>query len=181
MILPNGFQLYPNWSALSLLELEQIPWRQQTIKMFGKEVLQPRLTSWMGTEAYTYSGIRHESAYVPPTVEALRIQLQETTGETFNSVLGNLYRDGQDSVSWHADDEKELGNEPVIASLSFGASRVFQVRSNSSKQRWDVTLNHGDLLVMSGRSQLDFQHSIPKTKKVLGPRVNLTFRNIYGK
>lgn len=181
MILPNGFQLYRNYyNDLSFTELESvIPWNQESIRLFGKEVLQPRLTAWMGTEAYTYSGRKYTPKALPALVEYLRVQLQETFGDSFNSVLGNLYRNGKDSVSWHADDEKELGREPVIASLSFGASRTFAIRQNSSRQRWDYTLNHGDLLIMSGRSQLYFQHSVPKTKQPVGPRINLTFRNIY--
>lgn len=182
MILPNGFQLYRNWSEFSFSTIhDAITWNQQTIKIYGKEVLQPRLTSWMGTEAYTYSGRKHEPKELPLAVAGLRLALEDHTAKSFNSVLGNLYRNGQDSVSWHADDEKELGSEPVIASLSFGASRTFIVRHNASKQHWNMILNHGDLLVMSGRSQLDFQHSVPKTKQSVGARINLTFRNIYGK
>lgn len=181
MILPNGFDLIQGWSEFSFESIhDAISWNQQTIKLYGKEVLQPRLTAWMGTEAYTYSGRKHEPKPLPEILLRLLFQLNQTTKHTFNSVLGNLYRNGQDSVSWHADDEKELGSEPVIASLSFGASRVFAVRHNETKQRWDITLNHGDLLIMSGRSQLDFQHSIPKTKQTLGARINLTFRNING-
>lgn len=181
MILPNGFQLYRNWSSLPFSRVESaIIWNHAAIKIFGKEMLQPRLTAWMGTEAYTYSGRKHEPGAMPGVVETLRQKLQETTGTTFNSVLGNLYRDGKDSVSWHADNEPELGQEPVIASLSFGASRVFAVRHNESKERWNIVLNHGDLLVMHGRSQLDYQHSVPKTTKPLGKRINLTFRKVVG-
>lgn len=190
--LPEGFKLSRGWADAVKLEtlIETIPWRQQTIRMFGRDVLQPRLTAWMGDAPYTYSGRRHEPGIMPPLVETLRCWLEGSTGARFNSVLANLYRNGEDSVSWHADDEPELGAEPVIASLSFGATRAFKVRTpdrgpDHLMRAWTLDLEHGDLLVMSGRSQADYQHSVPKVSlaarrapRPIGPRVNLTFRQI---
>ncbi len=179
MLLPTGFNLYRGFCSASLQSLQkEISWSQTTIKIFGKEILQPRLTSWMGDASYTYSGRKHEPAKLPEVVDRLRGDLIQLLDTQFNSVLANQYRDGQDSVSWHADNEKELGLEPVIASMSFGASRLFAIRHNETKQRWNVGLEHGDLLVMSGRSQLDYQHSVPKTTLSVGSRINLTFRKI---
>lgn len=163
-----------------------VQWSQTTIKMFGREILQPRLTSWMGDAAYTYSGRRHEPAPMPDGVARIRETLLELR-PGFNSVLANLYRNGSDSVAWHADDEPELGDEPVIASVSLGAAREFRIRRwspvNPEARRaradsWTITLRHGDLLVMRGRSQADYQHCIPKTTRPTGPRINLTFRTV---
>lgn len=194
MTLPNGFAFATRWASdINVDEIvEAIKWEQRSMKMFGRDILQPRLTSWMGDRAYTYSSQRHEPAPIPDIVQKLKERIENKIQEsrsvlgrgaaptTFNSVLANLYRDGRDSVSWHADDEPELGPEPVIASLSLGAARVFSIRSNANRQRWDMLLKHGDILVMSGRSQLDYQHCVPKVGETHGPRVNLTFRLICG-
>lgn len=192
--LPEGFQLYRGILAhVSLDELrEAIAWEQRTFRMYGREIDQPRLTSWMGSGAYTYSGQRHEPAPLPRVVADLKLMIDNLCGTRFNNVLANLYRAGGDSVAWHADDEPELGKRPTIASLSFGAARTFAIRTATRKlaknhtlpeallpaQRWDVVLEHGDLLIMSGRSQELYEHSIPKTSKLVGPRINLTFRNV---
>lgn len=176
----NGFGLIKGFAWETQLKplIDSIPWEQRTIKVYGKEFPQPRLTSWMGDSAYTYSGIVHLAQALPVAVKQLKHVVEQTTGAQFNSVLANLYRDGNDSVSWHSDDEIELGAEPVIASLSFGAFRDFKVRHKATKEITKFTLGHGDLLVMSGRSQADYQHCVPKTTKVVGPRLNLTFRLI---
>lgn len=186
--LPPGFALARGLFSSTRLDdvIHDIRWEQQSIRIYGREVPQPRMTSWMGTGAYTYSGRRHEPAPMPPVVGDILARLEcrgafVGAGDNvarFNSVLGNLYRHGGDSVSWHADDERELGQEPLIASLSLGAARRFSIRHNATKRRWDVTLQHGDLLVMGGRSQLDYQHCLPKTATRVLPRVNLTFRTI---
>lgn len=192
MTLPNGFAFATGWASdVELTEVtDAIAWEQRTIKMFGREILQPRLTSWMGDRAYTYSGQKHEPAPMPAVVRKIKdrieIQIQKSRDilgrgarpTEFNSVLGNLYRQGSDSVSWHADDEPELGPEPVIASLSLGATRAFSIRRNSDKFRWNCSLKHGDLLIMSGRAQADYQHCVPKIGEIVGPRLNLTFRLI---
>lgn len=176
---PEGFRVMRRWGwHLQMKEIEQeIRWSQETIRMYGREVPLPRLTCWMGSGSYTYSGIRHQPGPVPRRIGDLvhQLSVQERVG--FNSVLANMYRHGDDSVGWHADDEPELGTRPVIASLSLGAPRVFAVREIfGARRRWDITLGHGDLVVMSGRSQCDFEHSVTKTKKLVGPRINLTFR-----
>lgn len=178
--LPPGFHLYRGWFTLCGFDAirEAITWQQQTIRAYGREVAQPRLTSWMGDAPYTYSGRRHDPAPLPGPVEYVRRQVQETTGETFNSVLANLYRDGSDSVAWHADDEPELGASPTIASLSLGATRAFHVKLRAGGAPWKLDLAHGDLLVMMGASQRDYLHSVPKRANA-GARINLTFRQIW--
>ena len=185
--LPSCFSLTRGWAQGATLDelTAAITWEQRTFRLYGREVAQPRLTSWMGDGAYTYSGQRHEPAPMPPIVATLRHELELRTGARFNSVLANLYRDGSDSVAWHADDEPELGTEPVIASLSFGAPREFQIRTMRNRRAntgairvATLELRHGDLLVMSGPSQRDYQHAVPKTARPVGPRINLTFRQV---
>lgn len=187
--LPDCFALSRGWADAVKLEtlIESIQWTQTPIRVFGREVMQPRLTCWMGEAAYTYSGRRHEPAPMPPIVETIRTWVEATTRTRYNSVLANMYRTGSDSVSWHADDEPELGTEPTIASLSFGAPRAFKIRRwsevNPAARRprvdsWTLELGHGDLLVMSGPAQRDYQHAVPKTARPIGARVNLTFRAV---
>lgn len=183
-VLPVGFAFAPIWSALDLdrLELDTVAqgltWEQPTLRLYGRDVAVPRLTCWLGEEAYTYSGRRHEPATMPPVIEAIRDAVERVTGARFNSVLANYYRDGRDSVAEHADDEPELGAEPTIASLSIGAPRTFAIRNRATRERTTLTLSHGDLLVMSGRSQADYLHAIPKTARPVGARLNLTFRQV---
>jgi alkylated DNA repair dioxygenase AlkB len=155
-----------------------VKWEQPYIRMYGKDVAIPRLTCWMGEATYTYSGHKNIPGAMPEAISALRDKLQAKTGAQFNSCLANYYRDGSDSVSWHSDDEKELGLEPVIASLSFGASRDFKVKHKETGIPKTFHLQNGDLLVMSGKSQADYVHCVPKTKREVGPRINLTFRLI---
>lgn len=179
-ILP-GFTLHRGWASDRYLSevIDKIEWRQGSVRMFGRQVDEPRLTAWMGDGAYTYSGKRHEPAAMPAIVAELRSLVENAVGARFSSVLANLYRGGADSVSWHADDEPELGPEPVIASLSLGASRRFAIRHNATRARTDIVLAHGDLLIMSGASQRDYQHSVPKTARPIGARLNLTFRTVH--
>lgn len=167
--MPSGPHLLGNLLA-------SIPWIRPTVRMFGKVVAVPRAEAWYGSAAYEYSGVHHEARPMPEWLDRRRWHVEERAGARFNSVLLNLYRDGRDSVAWHSDDEPELGEEPVIASLSIGASRKFCVREKVGGRRTEVYLEDGDLLVMSGRSQADFQHCLPKTAHKVGPRVNLTFR-----
>ena len=182
MNLPEGFRLARGFArAVPIDDLRgAIPWEQRSISMFGRTIPQPRLTAWMGSAAYTYSRQRHEPAPLPFGVWRLRQCVEREAGATFNSVLANLYRDGRDSVAWHADDEPELGDDPVIASLSFGATRDFHVRHNLSRQRWTIPLAHGDLLVMLPGVQRAYQHAIPKARDPVGVRINLTFRAVAG-
>lgn len=182
---PGRWSMLPNGFALSRIVcptvgelIDAIAWEQRTIKLYGRECKVPRLTAWMGTEAYTYSGIRHESCVFPAAVAETKSRIEAATGMRFNSVLANLYRSGSDSVAEHSDDEPELGDEPVIASVSIGAPRVFVIRRKETGERTKINLFHGDLLVMSGRSQLDYMHAVPKLRFDPGQRINLTFRSV---
>jgi len=162
---------------------EETPWDQQSLEMYGKQIPLPRLTAWYGEDEYTYSGVTNKPTQWTPKLLEIKEVLQRVTGETFNSCLLNLYRDGQDSVSWHSDDESELGDSPVIASISLGDPRKFQLKKQNEKksekeQRISVLLEDGDLLVMGGELQKHWLHQIPKTKRPVGPRINLTFRNL---
>ncbi|WP_205702881.1 alpha-ketoglutarate-dependent dioxygenase AlkB family protein [Botryobacter ruber] len=160
--------------------LQQINWKQESIKLFGKETAMPRLTAWYGDKAYTYSGLQNKPAPWIPVLQQLKEQVEQATGHTYNSVLLNLYRSGHDSMGWHSDDEPELGQEPVIASLSFGGERRFAFRHRFRKDVAPVrlTLPSGSLLLMQGPTQHFWQHSIPKTAKTVQPRINLTFRQV---
>jgi alkylated DNA repair dioxygenase AlkB len=157
-----------------------LPWRSQQIMMFGKLVDEPRLSSWHGDPGaeYRYSGLSlHPQAWTKELI-AIKQICEDLSGARFNSVLANLYRNGRDSMGWHSDDEPELGPEPVIASVSLGASRRFDLRHRITKETVQVHLGSGDLLVMSQASQRSWMHQIPKTAKVSGPRINLTYRQI---
>lgn len=159
----------------------QIAWEQGQIRMFGKWVMEPRLSAWYGDPgaAYTYSGKRQEPLdWISPLAEVKEL-VEQASGGAFNSVLLNLYRFGQDSMGWHSDDEKELGDSPMIASLNLGATRKFQLRRKDDKaQKIELELSHGSLLIMAGETQTYWQHQVPKTKKTVGERLNLTFRQI---
>jgi alkylated DNA repair dioxygenase AlkB len=159
-----------------------IVWEQKPIQFMGKTVMQPRLTAWYGDEgkSYTYSGLTVEPMPWTPTLLAMKARVEAAAGITFNSVLLNRYRTGQDSVGWHSDDEPELGTNPVIASISLGAPRNFQLKhKRNSDLKLTIELTSGTLLLMRGTTQHFWKHQIPKTTKVLGPRINLTFRVIY--
>jgi len=158
---------------------DEIRWERHRLKLFGREVDSPRLSSWIGDAdaVYTYSRTRFEPRPWTPTLIALRAELADRYGLRFNSVLANLYRDGRDSMGWHSDDEPELGAEPVIASLSFGATRRFRLRSRRTREvALTIGLAHGSLLVMRGATQRLYQHDLPKAPKEEGARINLTFR-----
>ena len=171
----------PKGEADRLLEavLGGTDWRQDHIAMFGKRIALPRLTAWHGDAAYRYSGIVNEPRpWTPPLLE-LREIASAHAGQDFNSVLLNLYRDGTDRMGWHADDEPELGPEPVIASISLGARRRFRLRHREDRSlRLALDLPHGSCLVMAGAIQHHWQHALPPTRRTTGSRVNLTFRRI---
>ena len=159
----------------------EIPWQEDTIRVFGKEYQQPRLTALYGNEgkSYSYSNIKMEPHLWSPLLQKIKLVVEKSTNTKFTSVLLNLYRDGKDSNGWHADNEKELGLNPIIASLSFGAERVFQLKHNSIiGLKQNILLEHGSLLLMKGTTQHFWKHQIPKTSKNIGPRINLTFRVI---
>ncbi len=166
-------------TAFSTLRSD-LPWHQNQLHMFGRKIPEPRLVTWMGDPGaeYSYSGINLDPVPWIPTVAKLRRICAELAGVDFNSVLANLYRDGNDSVDWHADDEPELGPEPVIASLSLGATRRFDLRHRTTGETIRIDLPPGSVVVMSGRCQSEWVHRVAKTKRPVGPRVNLTFRVI---
>jgi len=159
----------------------KVPWRHDPIKVFGKTYMQPRLTSLHGTtnQGYGYANIRMQAQPMMPELNDILQRIAKIDKSDFNIVLLNLYRDGNDSNGWHADNEKELGQNPVIASVSLGAPRLFKL-----KHRYDKNLKHqlllesGSLLLMSGATQHYWLHQVPKTKKQVGPRINLTFRKV---
>jgi len=162
---------------------KKIEWTQNRIRFYGKESLVPRLEAWYGDpgKSYAYSGIHMDPK--PWTDELLLIKkaIEPIAGVTFNSVLINYYRDGADRVAWHSDDEKELGKNPVIGSVSLGAERKFKLRHKKYKTnglKHDIMLNHGSFLLMKGSTQHHWMHEIPRTAKPIGPRINLTFRII---
>ena len=163
------------------LAIETLPWRLDMIHMFGKQIPVPRLQNWFADKvdaSYTYSGIKLSAVLFPDWMEQLRASIQQQTEHPFNRALANYYRDGNDSVDWHADDEVELGPDPVIASLSLGAQRTFQLRHNISKEKVAINLPHGSLLLMGPKIQSFWQHRIAKVHDLQQPRVNFTFRYI---
>jgi alkylated DNA repair dioxygenase AlkB len=161
----------------------ELPWRQKTIRMFGRDIAEPRLSAWIGDPdaVYVYSGVSHRPAPWTATTAELRDRLRDRLGVAFNSVLANLYRDGRDSMGWHADDEPELGPEPTIASVSLGATRRFVFRHRrDNRRKLEIPLPSGSLLVMAGTTQRDWKHAVPKQRAPVGPRINLTYRLIRG-
>lgn len=158
-----------------------IEWKHEPIWMFGKKVMQPRLTAWYGDagKAYRYSGILMTPFPWTSSLLEIKAKVEELTGEKFNSALLNLYRNGADSMGWHRDNEPELGINPVIASVSLGAARRFLLREyQDKKSKTEILLEDGSLLIMKGESQTHWEHSIPKTTKCMAPRINITFRSI---
>lgn len=162
--------------------LSGIQWKQEDIVLFGKRMQQPRLTAWHADcgKSYTYSGLKWQPEAWNNLLLEIKNKVEIAAGQNFNSVLLNLYRNGNDSMGWHSDDEPELGRNPVIASLSLGGTRKFHLkhRIRSSVPNHTINLQHGNLLIMKGPTQHCWKHQIPKTKKAVEPRINLTFRNI---
>jgi alkylated DNA repair dioxygenase AlkB len=153
------------------------PWKQEK-GSFGRPF--PRLTAYYADEgvSYTYSGVTHPALSWPDYLVAIRRRIKQAAGAPMNSLLLNYYRTGDDSMGFHSDDEPELGVNPVVPSLSLGATRQFVLRHGRTKERITYELTHGSLLVMAGTTQHNWQHTIPKTRKPVGERINLTFRNI---
>lgn len=162
-----------------LLE-RSLAWREESIQLFGKRYRQPRLLAWYGDAgaSYRYSGVVHQPLPWLPELERLRRRVEHLTGARFNSMLANLYRHERDSMGLHADDEPELGPRPVIASLSFGHTRIFRLRHRRRRELKPVRLplTSGSLLVMRGDTQRHWKHEVPKQRSPCGPRINLTFR-----
>ncbi|MCC5939280.1 MAG: alpha-ketoglutarate-dependent dioxygenase AlkB [Lunatimonas sp.] len=169
-------------SQYLFLALEsEINWNQEEIWMFGKRVMQPRLTALCGDPEipYGYSGISMQASPFTSSLRRLKQRLDDLAQTTFTHVLLNYYRNGADSMGWHRDNEKVLGSAPVIASVSLGAERTFQFRHYEHKStKMDLMLGSGSLLLMKGESQRFWEHQLPKAKGVLLPRINLTFRVI---
>jgi alkylated DNA repair dioxygenase AlkB len=186
--LPNAaIEYYPNFftaeKSTFLFEklLNEIPWQQDNITVFGKTHRQPRLTALFGNEGkpYSYSNIVMQPHHWSPLLMTIKNEIEAVCNENFTTVLLNLYRDGKDSNGWHADNEKELGRNPVIASVSFGAERMFHLQHNSiADAKLKINLENGSLLIMKGETQHYWKHQIPKTAKKIAPRINLTFRII---
>jgi len=162
--------------------MQETPWRQDTIKVWGKSHAQPRLTAWYADpgRAYSYSGITMQPLVWTSALSQIKDAMEDAVGVQFNSVLINLYRDQHDSVGWHSDNEPELGKNPVIASLSLGATRTFKLKHKSDKQQKPLALalTHGSLLIMGGSTQECWQHAVEKERTAIQARINLTFRNI---
>lgn len=184
-MLPPGFRLIEGWLApdeAARLErhlTDATPWEQPRLRVAGLYVPTPRLVAFYGPHAYAYSGIVHPAAPLPPELAALRDRLIAETGHPFNTVLLNLYRSGADAVGWHSDDDYPHGGAPAVASVSLGATRRFRIaprRGAGQRDPVGVELTSGSLLLMEGRSQLDFRHALPRTARPVAARVNLTFR-----
>jgi len=182
----SDVKIWPQFIALAqadkwLLELtHHILWQQRAITVYGKRHLQPRLIAWYGDEGirYRYSGDTLLALPWTQPLGALRTLCEQQSDVAFNSVLLNRYRDGQDAMGWHSDNESELGSSPVIASVSLGQVRRFDLRHRQTREKRSVFLPHGSLLVMAGNTQVHWEHQIPRSKKITGERINLTFRRV---
>lgn len=179
----------PQWlstgeaDTLYLRLLADVPWETHRIRLFGRLVDSPRLSCWIGDPGtrYRYSGTLFEPHPWPRSLRTLRERLSAALGVDFNSVLVNRYRDGRDAMGWHRDDEPELGPQPVIASISLGATRRFRLKADDAAvPPLSLDLPHGSVLVMRGHTQSRFRHALPRTARPVGERINLTFRRIVG-
>lgn len=158
-----------------------LKWRQDRVKLYGKVHQIPRLQAWYGEPQATYRYSNLALQPLPWTTELadLKSRCEQQCQHAFNAVLANLYRDGQDSMGWHSDDEPELGEQPVIASISLGQRRNFDLQHKQTREKYRIPLAHGSLLVMAGSTQAFWQHGIAKTRMSIGERINLTFRYIF--
>lgn len=163
--------------------MAEVVWTQRTIRLYGREVLQPRLLCWVGDAdaRYRYSGGDYLPEPWTPTLSDIREQVEDASGARFNSVLCNRYRDGDDAMGWHSDDEAELGSQPLIASLSLGVTRAMKFRPRKGfhdGRGGELLLAHGDLLLMAGDTQRHYQHAVARSRRISGERINLTFRRV---
>lgn len=177
--LPNWLNDQQAWEVFDLLRSE-LPWSQGELNMFGRKVKTPRLECFLSDPEleYTYSGQTMKGVDWPACLQPILQRLRREIQPSLNACLANYYRNGEDKVGWHADDEPELGDDPLIASLSLGASRTFQLRHNQTQDKHSMMLEHGSLLVMKDHLQRDWKHQIPAEKAVQQGRINLTFRTI---
>lgn len=173
---------FPNLESRHfLIELErELDWHQPDVLLFGRKMRVPRKVAWHGDPGiqYSYSGVRHASQGWTPVLQTLRANLEEFLDIKLNGVLANFYRTGADSMGWHRDNEPELGAEPIIPSLSFGGPRRFLFRHRITREKIELQLASGSLLLMQGQLQTFWEHSLPKTKTPCLPRINLTFRQL---
>ena len=162
--------------------LVSIDWKNDEAIIFGRHIITKRKVAWYGDDgyAYKYSGTTKQALSWTPELLELKNLTEQLTNETFNSCLLNLYHDGNEGMAWHSDDEKSLGKDSAIASLSFGAGRKFSLKHRVSKETHSVLLENGSLLIMKGATQSNWLHSLPKSKRIAEPRVNLTFRRMIG-
>ena len=167
--------------ALAALR-DELGWEQREIVLFGRRILQPRLIAWAGDLGYRYSGQTLEPRPFTPTAQRLLARVREETGVPFNHILANRYRNGADSMGLHADDEPELGPDPVVATVSLGVARrlVVRPRRKQDRARHDVELGHGALLVMGGTCQRHYVHGVPRQAGIESERISLTFRQLRG-
>lgn len=184
MALPDGFTLFADsfTSAASDVHLHgllaELDWEEQRFTIYGRAVPMPRLIAMYGPVGYRYSGVVHPPRPLLPRLDAIRQHIEDVTGRRFNSVLANLYRNGNDSVGWHRDSDYAHGGQPDIASVSFGATRRFEMRDRSGRAHAAEDLASGSVLVITGDAVARWWHRVPKTRDPVGPRVNLTFRHM---
>lgn len=162
--------------------LTKSPWEPDEVILFGRKRTLSRKVTWMGDAGFTYSysGTSKTASPWSPALWLIRERVEQLCAHRFNSCLLNLYHDGSEGMGWHSDDEKTLGRNPVIASVSFGAERIFKLKHRKSGEVVSVLLEDGSLLVMKGETQHHWVHTMPKTKKITTPRINLTFRTFLG-
>lgn len=181
------FEYYPNFLSKELADtlfeklLNETPWQQDDITIFGKTFPQPRLTALFGNngKSYSYSNIVMHPQPFNSTIYFIKNEIETVCNQNFTTVLANLYRNEKDSNGWHADNEKELGHDPIIASISLGETRLFQIKHNTKKEeKINLNLEHGSLLLMKQGSQVLYKHQLPKSSSIKKARINLTFRTI---
>ncbi len=185
-----GAQLnyWPDWLDISRQKdlwqsLQSLNWQQSIIRIAGRSMQIPRLNAWYGDTGrrYGYSGTRLTFNPWTEELKSLCFEVEQATGHRYNAVLANYYRDGNDSVDWHSDNEAELGKNPTIATLSLGGVRQFMMKHkhNGSADKINIDLEPGSLFLMSGETQSNWQHKVPKTKKPVEARISLTFRRVF--
>lgn len=187
-LLPQDGEVYYYGKALNMSEADQvysdlmnkIEWKHDESIILGKRIITKRKVAWYGDQDFSYTYSNTTKQALPWTNQLLKLKniVEDKTNETFNSCLMNLYHTGDEGVSWHSDGEKALKKHGAIASLSFGAERKFSFKHRDTKEKVDILLEHGALLIMTGTTQTNWLHSLPKTKKIITPRISLTFRTI---
>jgi alkylated DNA repair dioxygenase AlkB len=184
MRLPDGCVLVPAVfdpaeSAAHLRALAaELDWQEHRFTIYGRTMPMPRLIAMYGPVGYRYSGVVHAPRPLPGRLDGIRSRVEAVTGRRFNSVLANLYRDGHDSVGWHRDSDYAHGGQPDIASVSFGATRRFELRDGTGGARLAIELDAGSMLLMAGDAVARWWHRVPKAARAVGARVNLTFRHM---